>query len=235
MIILFDMRYPPEDHPYHDEFFDVVFSQCKESGLNGDIWFLVDRQNVEILLTEAPQMTRVIGISSQDLPEPSTLINLEYEIVNVDVGIMRKDIQAYRQRGLGVNIYTIDQSWLFSQFWLSGVTSVTTNNIQTFSQLDQPYLNVPYSRFLLFWGLFGIIIAIWLASSQPQVEVKPEDQKPMDTPDLMDFALEEEEQIMDAETTGEPLESQQLLGSSNTEDAAEAIEDGKNIEDEWDR
>ena len=235
MVILFDMRYPPEDHPYHDEFFDIVFTQCKESGLNGDLWFLVDQQNVGVLLAEAPQMTRAIGIFSQDLPDPSALLDLEYEIVNVDTGIMRKDIQAYRQRGLGVNIYTIDQPWLFSQFWLSGVTSVTTNNIQSFSQLDQPYLNVPYSRFLLFWSLFGIIIAIWLASSQPRVEVTPEDQKQMDTPDLMDFALEEEEQIKDAETTGEPLESQHLLESTNMNGAAEDIDDESDLEDEGDR
>jgi glycerophosphoryl diester phosphodiesterase len=196
LVFLFDLRYPPEDHPYYDEFFDIVFEDCKESGLNGNIWFLVDRQYLDTLLTETPQMTRVIGASSTNLPGPEELLSLEYEIVNVDMGILKKDIQAYRDEGLGVNVYTIDQPWLFSQFWLSGVTSITTNNIHILSQLDRPLIYMPYSRYLLFWGLFGIIVAIWLASSQPQKVVDPKTPRKMETPDLLDFAMTKEDQLI---------------------------------------
>jgi glycerophosphoryl diester phosphodiesterase len=174
MVILFDLRLPAQEHPYHDEAFDSVIRQCRESGLSDAIWFLVDEDRLADVLDGAPQFTRVIGVSSRDLPEPATLLDLEYEIVNVDTGIRTRDIQGYRQRGLGVNVYTVDQAWLFSQFWLSGVTSVTTNNVHILSQMVHPVLNVPYSRYLLFWGLFGIIVAIWLASSQPK-QGRPEE------------------------------------------------------------
>ena len=191
MVIMFDLRYPPMEHPYYDKFFDAVLQTCLESGLNGDVWFLVDGEHLAALQEEAPQMTRVVGVSSTDLPDAASLLNLHYEIVNVDTGITAQEIQAYRDKGLGVNIYTIDEPWLFSQYWLSGVTSVTTNNVQAFSQLQKPYLNLPYSRYLLFWGVYGIILAIWLASSQPGPEHEPE--KPLETPDLMDFAIEEDQ------------------------------------------
>jgi len=214
LVFLFDLRYPPEDHPYYDEIFDIVFEQCKESGVNGNIWFLVDRQNLETLLTEAPQMTRVIGVSSTNLPGPEELLSLEYEIVNVDMGILKKDIQAFRAEGLGVNVYTIDQPWLFSQFWLSGVTSVTTNNIHTLSQLDRPLIYMAYSRYLLFWGLFGIIMAIWLASSQPQKVEDPKKPRKMETPDLLDFAMTKEDQLaMDAsKKTDKPGDGSSMAG-----------------------
>ena len=189
MVIMFDMRYPSHEHPYYDKFFDVVLQTCLESGLNGDIWFLVDEDNLANLQEDAPQMTRVVGVASTNLPDADSLLNLHYEIVNVDTGITAKEIQAYRDKGLGVNVYTIDESWLFSQYWLSGVTSVTTNNVQTFSQMQKPYLNVPYSRYLLVWGVYGIIMAIWLASSQPGPEKKPD--SPVRPPDLMDFAIED--------------------------------------------
>ena len=192
MVILFDLRYPPQDHPFYDQFFDIVFDLCKESGLNGDVWLLVDRRNIEKVLAEAPQMTRVSGVSSTDLPDPDELIALNYEIVNVDAGILKDAILGYRQKGLGVNVYTIDQPWLFSQFWLSGVTSITTNNIHTLSQLDEPILNLPYSRFLIFWGLFGIIVAIWIASSQPKIKTVPQELGEKEPPDLLNFAMEEE-------------------------------------------
>jgi len=138
---------------------------------------------------EAPQLTRVIGAQGTNLPTPQRLLDAGYEILNVDTGISTQAIRAYREEGLGVNVYTIDESWLFSQFWLSGVTSVTTNNVQTFSQIEQPSLNIPYSQYLLYWGLFGIIIAIWLAGSQPERE--PQEPREMETPNLLDFAQHE--------------------------------------------
>ena len=193
LVILFDIRYPPEDHPYYDEFFDIVLTQAQESRLNSNIWFLLDRDQLEIVQEESPQITRVADVSSSALPSTEALLDLGYEIVNVDTGILTGEVIAFRQKGLGVNVYTIDEPWLFSQFWLSGVTSVTTNNVQTFSQLAKPFLNLSYSRYILLWGLFGIIVAIWLASSQPEQPRRPEEPRQMETPDLMDFAVPDED------------------------------------------
>jgi glycerophosphoryl diester phosphodiesterase len=185
MVIMFDMRYPPNDHPFYEDFIEIVLVQCLEARMNSDIWFLLDEAQLPIVLDRAPGMTRVAGVSSTALPAVDALLALDYEIVNVDTGIRTADVRAYRAEGLGVNVYTIDEPWLFSQFWLAGVTSVTTNNVHSFSQLDRPLLNVPYARYVLFWGLFGITLAIWLASSQPEPEtVKPENVK---SPSLLDL------------------------------------------------
>jgi len=189
MMILFDMREPPPGHPFHETFFEIVLTQCRESGLNEDIWFMVDWGWLPKVRDEAPQLTRVIGAQGTNLPTPQRLLDAGYEILNVDTGISTQAIRAYREEGLGVNVYTIDESWLFSQFWLSGVTSVTTNNVQTFSQIETPSLNIPYSQYLLYWGLFGIIVAIWLAGSQPEPE--PQEPREMETPNLLDFAQHE--------------------------------------------
>ncbi len=193
LVFLFDLRYPPEEHPYRDIFFEAVFDILRESTLNGDIWFLLEQGQMADVMDQAPQMTRVIGLSSQSLSPADSLAEASYEIVNVDAGISNKMIRAYRDRGLGVNISTIDEPWLFSQFWLAGVTSVTTNNVHTFSQLDSPFLAIPYSRFLLIWSIFGIVIAIWLASSQPHIEA--EEKAAMPTPDLRDFAMNEDDLV----------------------------------------
>ncbi len=194
MIIMFDMRYPPQDHPFFDEFFDVVLTKCLESGLSEDVWFLVEPDKLDMLKQKARQFTRVYGANSSDLLDAESLLDLGYEIVNVDTGIQTHNIQNYREKGLGVNVYTIDQPWLFSQFWLSGVTSVTTNNVHTLSQMDRPMLNIPYAHFVLIWGLFGIIVAIWLAASQPKYSREALQKLP--TPDLMDFAVEDDKDFL---------------------------------------
>jgi glycerophosphoryl diester phosphodiesterase len=198
MVVLFDMREPSQEHPFYEEFFDIVLKTCLESGLNGNVWFLADEQHLETLLVEAPQMTRVVGVSSTDLPAPFRLLDQHYEIVNVDTGITTREIRAYRDQGLGVNVYTIDEPWLFSQFWLSGVTSVTTNNIHSFSQLEQPYLNLPYARYMVFWGLFGIVVAIWLAASQPEPEQIPA--RDQVQPDLRDFVTDDDDMVDTTQT-----------------------------------
>jgi hypothetical protein len=181
--------------------------------MNGNVWFLVDREHLPVVIENAPQMTRVIGASSSDLPAAGELIDLQYEIVNVDTGITAREIRAYREQGLGVNVYTIDEPWLFSQFWLTGVTSVTTNNVQTFSQLTKPFINIPYSQYLIFWGLFGIIIAIWIAASQPEPE--KETARPA-VPNLLDFADSEENTLYSSgpDRSENPLEQVKDAGKA---------------------
>lgn len=257
MAILFDMRYPPEGHPFYDRFFEIVLEQCRASGLNEDIWFLVDADQLPIVYEEAPQFTRVIGASSTNLPDPQNLVEQHYEIINVDTGIKTCAISDYRARGLGVNVYTVDQPWLFSQFWLSGVTSVTTNNIQTLSQMDHPLINIPYSRYLLFWGLFGIIVGIWLAGSQPERDQEPDAPRQMATPDLLDFAPEHDQEqlktevLPDAESIANPetpdqpsqredlsddasLETELQTDDEQTDDAQSAdVTEPEHLEDGW--
>ncbi len=194
MVILFDLRPPPSEHPYYQDFFEIVLEECIAAGLNSSVWFLVDQAQLSILRERAPQMARVAGVSSTDLLSVEALVEQNYQIVNVDTGITTRQIRAYREERLGVNVYTIDEPWLFSQFWLSGVTSVTTNNIHTFSRLDRPVLNLPYARYVMFWGLLGIVVAIWLASSQPEPEPIPAEL--VKTPDLLDFAIEEDDPII---------------------------------------
>lgn len=187
MVIMFDMRYPPYDHPFYDDYFEIVLEQCLDARMNSDIWFLLNEEQMPVVLERAPGMTRVAGVSSTALSSVEAMLALDYEIINVDTGIRTAEVRTFRAKGLGVNVYTIDEPWLFSQFWLAGVTSVTTNNVHTFNQLNRPLLNVPYARYVLFWGLYGIILAIWLASSQPESELKTIEPEGVEPPNLLEL------------------------------------------------
>jgi glycerophosphoryl diester phosphodiesterase len=180
MIVLLHLIRPPENHPYYDEFFDIVLSICQESDLNDEIWLELEQDQIRISQLESPQITRVLAVSSQEKPEVADILARGYEIIHVDTGIPSKSIRELRDEGLGVNVYTINQPWLFSQFWLSGVTSVSTTNVELFGGLENPLINLPYTSYLLIWGLFGIVFAIWLASSFPLPErkIKPEAEIP---------------------------------------------------------
>ena len=180
MIALLHLVRPPEDHPYYDEFFDIVLSICQESDLNDDIWLELEENQIRISQTESPQITRVLAVSSQEKPQATDVLARGYEILHIDTGVRSQTIQALRDEGLGINVHTINQSWLFSQFWLSGVTSISTTNVQTLNGLEKPFINLPFTSYLLIWSLFGIVLGIWLASSfpLPKRKVKPEEEVP---------------------------------------------------------
>lgn len=231
MVILFDMRPPPVDHPHYEDFFEIVLDDCIASGLNSSVWFLVDQQQLTVLRERAPQMARVAGVSSTNLPSVEALVEQTYQIINVDTGITTRQIRAYREERLGVNVYTIDEPWLFSQFWLSGVTSVTTNNVHTFNQLDRPILNLPYARYMMFWGLLGIIVGIWLASSQPEPDPIPaESVKP---PDLLDFALDEDEPIITIRRSDNQTEVEPARPMDDEPSTQDDMDDNPSLQDTW--
>ena len=236
MIVLLHLVRPSEGHPYFDEFFDIVLSICQESDLNDDIWLELQENQIRISQAESPQITRVLAVSSEGKPEPSDVLARGYEIIHTDTGVRPQTVRALREEGLGVNVHTINQSWLFSQFWLSGVTSISTTNVQTFNGLERPLINLPFTSYLLIWSLFGIVFSIWLASSFPLPErkVKPAEEIPTPiapelegagqmpsigsvmtseetTPD--ELQLEVEIPGSDMDSSGESQESNQLISS----------------------
>lgn len=235
MIVLLHLIRPPEDHPYYDEFFDIVLSICQESDLNDDIWLELEENQIQISQTESPQITRVLSVSSQEKPQASEVLARGYEIIHTDTGVREKTIRELRDEGLGVNVYRINQSWLFSQFWLSGVTSISTTNIQTFSVLEKPFINLPFTSYLLIWSLFGIVLGIWLASSFPLPERKAKLEEEVPIPAVPEIEGEPQIPPLSPETSPvapEPAETQFEAESpvEDLEEPVETIESGQPVE-----
>jgi hypothetical protein len=92
----------------------------------------------------------------QSLPPASTLVADSYQIVNVEYGISPAWIQQYRDAGLWVDVYTVDEPWQFSRLWLLGVDSVTTSNSAVMVALSRPIFSISYSAYLLVWSLVGL-------------------------------------------------------------------------------
>lgn len=44
----------------------------------------------------------------------------------------------YRQDNVSVNLYVVNEPWLFSVLWCSGVSSVTTNACQVLKEMKHP-------------------------------------------------------------------------------------------------
>lgn len=176
---MYDLRLPPSNHPYYDQAFDIVLEALAAAELDERIWMLLDEQQLEIVKVEQPEFTRVAGLDSKNLPAATELLTSGYQVVNVDTGISKKEIRAFQAADLLVNVYVVDQDWLFSQLWLDGVNSITSNNIHQLGGLVRPMLAVPFWTYAVILAVAGLVLLFWIISpllfaKKPAPPVAPE-------------------------------------------------------------
>ena len=107
LVLIFDLKQPPQDHPYYQQFFDIVFEQIRVAGIDSQIWFLADQQQARIIRASAPKMILVHGTDYQHPPQPSDLLANGYQIVNADFSLAPEWIRAYQcGRAVGQSIHS---------------------------------------------------------------------------------------------------------------------------------
>lgn len=159
LVFIFDLKQPPQGHPYREQFFDIVFQQIQAAGIDSQIWFLADSDQARAIRAAAPQMILVHGTDYQQPPQPSELLAQGYQVVNADFSLAPVWVRKYQEAGLWVNLYTVDEPWQFSRLWLLGVDSITSSNAGALQVLQRPVFSLSYSTYLILWITLGIIAA----------------------------------------------------------------------------
>ncbi|MFZ2097186.1 MAG: glycerophosphodiester phosphodiesterase family protein [Anaerolineales bacterium] len=154
---IFDLKPLPEGHPYAASFFELAFDQIHQAGIDRQVWFLVDPEQLQAVHNLAPQMIRAYGADYQSPPTLADLTGAGYQLVNVEYGIGPQWIAEYQSANLWVNIYTVDEPWQFSRLWLLNADSLTTSNAGVMSSLERPIFSLPYRQYLLLWGVAGLV------------------------------------------------------------------------------
>ncbi|NXH13083.1 GDPD2 inositolphosphodiesterase, partial [Bucco capensis] len=142
--IMFDLR--PENHSDYQSFINATLEVILQSGIPPQqVLWLPDgfREQVK---QQAPGIQQVYGRKRlQNEEEPLLHVNLPYQDMSSE------EIRQYRQDNISVNLYVVNQPWLFSVLWCSGVTSVTTNACQVLKEMKQPIWLLPSNTYLMIW------------------------------------------------------------------------------------
>ncbi|KAJ7395534.1 Glycerophosphoinositol inositolphosphodiesterase GDPD2 [Pitangus sulphuratus] len=142
--IMFDLR--PENHSDYQSFVNATLAVILQSGIPlQQVLWLPDgfREQVK---QQAPGVQQVYGRKRlQNEKEPLLHVNLPYQDMSSE------EIRQYRQDNISVNLYVVNQPWLFSVLWCSGVSSVTTNACQVLKEMKQPIWLLPSSTYLMIW------------------------------------------------------------------------------------
>uniref|UniRef100_A0A8C7FGM7 Glycerophosphodiester phosphodiesterase domain containing 4 n=1 Tax=Oncorhynchus kisutch TaxID=8019 RepID=A0A8C7FGM7_ONCKI len=123
--VLFDLRQPPPGHPYRDNYLNITLDLIHTHINSSQVLWLPSDQRGEIQQVD-PELQQTAGqtASIQELQDNHiTSLNLHYSTMSL------QHISKYRSVNISVNLYVVNQPWLYSLAWCSGASSVTTNNM----------------------------------------------------------------------------------------------------------
>lgn len=161
---LCDLRIPAADHPFAGQALGLYLAEIQAAGVGSQTWVLVSPDEIPVVRAALPGAVLAKGLDYGNAPVPEELLAAGYQLINSEFGLSSHQIRAYKDAGLWVNIWTVDEAWQYSRLWLAGADSVTSNTIQDFIALSRPVMAMPYSVYLIVWGMIGILSS-WVIRS----------------------------------------------------------------------
>lgn len=163
---IYDLRIPSAGHPYADKALDLCLEEIRAAGVADNAWILAQPEEIDQVRSTLPDAILAAGIGYNDNPpSPAALVAEGYRVVNSVFNLSNQRIHAYQAAGLWVNLWVVDEPWLYSHFWLAGVNSVASSYVQTLAAMSHPIAAITYPVYLAIWGVVGLLAA-WLYFSK---------------------------------------------------------------------
>lgn len=137
--VVFRLRRPPPKHPCYDSWINDTLQAVQQSGVPQSLVMWTPDDNRAQVRQLAPDLiqTSVVKRSPQVLEQSgiSSLL-LRYNQVS------REEIRNFSEAHINLTLYTVNEPWLYSVLWCSGVSSVS-------SEAPHVLLKVPYPIWLM--------------------------------------------------------------------------------------
>ena len=170
LYFIYDLRISSAGHPYAGQALELCLEQIQAAEVADRTWVLAKPEEIDQVRSGLPGALLAAGIGYNDHPPaPAVLIAAGYRVVNSAYKLSNHRMHAYQEAGLWVNLWVVDEAWQYSRFWLAGANSVTSNYIQAFAVLSQPFAAIAYPVYLAIWGLVGLLAAGLYFSNKPGV------------------------------------------------------------------
>nr|XP_012803735.1 glycerophosphodiester phosphodiesterase domain-containing protein 4 [Jaculus jaculus] len=156
--VIFDLFHPPVEHPYRNTFVRKVVRVILESKIEQHLIFWLpsfDRSYVRYMAPGFQQVGRLLP-TERLTRENISIINVDYK------RLFYRGMREYKAANIYINLYLVNEPWLFSLAWCSKINSVTTDNIKLLSQLNHPHFFMTPSYYMYVWLLMDIVSAVFI-------------------------------------------------------------------------
>nr|XP_057909386.1 glycerophosphoinositol inositolphosphodiesterase GDPD2 isoform X2 [Doryrhamphus excisus] len=138
--ILFDLYGPDQENHTADTVSTILMSKVDPSLV---LW--LPSQMRDYVKTRAPGFIQIYNNEEDMLEEGGDHLNVQYSKLSVS------EIRALRSQNVTVNVWVVNDSWLFSLLWCAGVSSVTTNSCHLLRDMRRPNWVMPHATYSVLW------------------------------------------------------------------------------------
>ncbi|XP_028444549.1 glycerophosphoinositol inositolphosphodiesterase GDPD2 [Perca flavescens] len=142
--VIFDLYSPNQK----DDTVDTV-NTTLSSGIDPSLVLWLPPAERKYVKRTAPGFIQVYN-NANDM-EGGNHLNMKYNNLSV------KEIRELRSRNVTVNLWVVNERWLFSLLWCAGASSVTTNSCHLLKDMDHPHWLMPPLTYKIIWITLDIV------------------------------------------------------------------------------
>ncbi|XP_030224240.1 glycerophosphoinositol inositolphosphodiesterase GDPD2 isoform X3 [Gadus morhua] len=169
--ILFDLK---NENGTNDT--NIVVETILMSGIDPRLIFWLPPTQRSDVKKSAPGFKQYYNNISDMKKEGGTSLNLKYNSLNTD------ELRQLGLENITVNLWVVNESWLFSLLWCTGVSSVTTNSCHRFQKMTQPDWTLGPTQYTPIWitvDLLSLLIMSGLIYKSLLVQRKKKNRAPV--------------------------------------------------------
>lgn len=149
--LIFDLKNENNFSEFNDSDSYYTVEAIKKSGISPEkIWWLPPEHKHNVINIE-PGFKQVYNNVLEMNADGGNFLNVKYSSLSASV------ISELRERNVSVNVYVVNERWLFSLMWCSGVTSVTTNACHVFKDMKNPDWHLRPDLYKVIWILADVM------------------------------------------------------------------------------
>ncbi|KAG8506925.1 Glycerophosphodiester phosphodiesterase domain-containing protein 4, partial [Galemys pyrenaicus] len=154
--VIFDLNAPPAKHPFRGMFVRETVQVILDSKIEQHLIFWLPGFDRAYVRNKAPGFQHVGRLIPVE-----TLTKEKIRIINVDYKKMfYNGLRDYKAANITINLYIVNEPWLYSLAWCSSIHSVTTDNIQNLRHINHPYFFMTPGDYRFWWLLLDSISVI---------------------------------------------------------------------------
>lgn len=150
--IMFDLYSP---NPENDTVATV--STILESGIDPHLILWLPPSEKEYVHKRAPGFIQVYNNIDEMKRKGGTHVNLKYSRISTS------DIRELHKSGFEVNLWVVNERWLFSLLWCAGASSVTTNTCNVLKEVESPDWFMSRRTYQIIWLTLDVASVLIMA------------------------------------------------------------------------
>uniref|UniRef100_A0A3B4V5J6 Glycerophosphodiester phosphodiesterase domain containing 2 n=1 Tax=Seriola dumerili TaxID=41447 RepID=A0A3B4V5J6_SERDU len=151
--VIFDLYSPDQESDTND-----TVSTILRSGIDPSLILWLPPAERESVNLTAPGFIQVYNNEEEMIKKGGDHLNVKYNKMSTE------KIRNLRSKNITVNLWVVNERWLFSLLWCAGASSVTTNSCHLLKDMDSPDWIMGQNKYILIWIAVDVLSFLIMAA-----------------------------------------------------------------------